>query len=74
MQMTGGRIAPAVSEELRWEMQYALRWEACERPHTAAHAFLCGAFLAQTDPAKMKALLEPLEAAIVERIQERRCP
>ena len=33
-------------------------------------AFLCGAFLTQTDPAKMKAMLEPLEAAIVERIQE----
>ena len=33
-------------------------------------AFLYGAFLTQTDPAKLKALFEPLEAAIVERIQE----
>jgi hypothetical protein len=33
-------------------------------------AFLYDAFLTQTDPAKLKALLEPLEAAIVERIRE----
>ena len=33
-------------------------------------AFLYGAFLTHSDPAKMKVLLEPLEAAIVERIQE----
>jgi len=33
-------------------------------------AFLYGAFLTQTDPAKLKALLEPLEAAMVERMQE----
>ncbi len=33
-------------------------------------AFLYGDFLTQTDPAKLKALLEPLEAAIVERIRE----
>lgn len=53
------------------EMQCALRWEAYERPHTAAlWGILYGAFLTQTDPAKLKALLEPLEAAIAERIQE----
>jgi len=39
-------------------------------PHQPHRAYLYGAFLTQTDPAKLKALLEPLEAAIVERIQE----
>jgi hypothetical protein len=41
-----------------------------DRTHQPYWAFLYGAFLTQTDPAKLNALLEPLEAAIVERIQE----
>ena len=53
------------------ETQCALPWRPMnDRTHQPYWAFLYGAFLTQTDPAKLKALLEPLEAAIVERIQE----